>query len=285
MAGMTVVAPRTSFETSLFFYYDIVSEHEVCVTREVPRPRERGNRATNAQASEALSVRSPERTHRVGERVDRILERVDRILQGSLGQGRVRRTCRPGSSRRAARRKQAAQAPKNHRARAGENATDPRNQPRVASEKEAQHRRRSTQSRSWTPHQPKARRAPERARQISLHIESLAALRKRRRRLSRARRLAPAASASWATAAAAPPGGRMRGEAMCIEESVPVIIGVGRSLCSAGTRRPGLRVQKARERRQVVAERRKQRGERGRRGRGAAEQERRVCRAGEATRS
>ena len=69
---------------------------------------------------------------------------MDRILQGSLGQGKVRRTCRPGSRRRAARRKQAAQCsfPKelnrpsrtisHHR---GENATDPRNQPRVASEK------------------------------------------------------------------------------------------------------------------------------------------------------
>ena len=158
----------------------------------------------------------------MGERVDRILERVDRILQDSLGQGRVRRTCRPGSRRRAARRKQVAQCsfPKelnrpsrtnsHHRARAGENTTDPRNQPRVASEKEAQHRRRSSQSRSWTPHQPKARRAPERARQISLHIERLAALRKRWRRLSRARRLAPAAWASWATAAAAPPGGGAR---------------------------------------------------------------------------
>ena len=43
----------------------------------------------------SASDRTPERTHRVGERVDRILERVDRILQGSLGQGRVRRTCRP----------------------------------------------------------------------------------------------------------------------------------------------------------------------------------------------
>ena len=69
--------------------------------------------------------------------MDRILVRVDRILQGSLAQGRVRRTCRPGSRRRAARRKQAAQRsfPKelnrpsrtisHHRARAGENATDP----------------------------------------------------------------------------------------------------------------------------------------------------------------
>ena len=91
--------------------------------------------------------------------MDRILERVDRILQGSLGQGRVRRTCRPGSRRRAARRKQAAQCsfPKelnrpsrtisHHRARAGENATDTRNQPRVASEKEAQHRRKAAAGR------------------------------------------------------------------------------------------------------------------------------------------
>ena len=162
-------------------------------------------RQTPRRVRLSASDRTPDKTHRVGEPVDRILERVDRILQGSLGQGRVRRTCRPGSRRRAARRKQAAQCsfPKelnrpsrtisHHRARAGENATENRNQPRVASEKEAQHRRRSTQSRSWTPHQPKARRAPERARQISPHTERLAALRKRRRRLSRARRLAPAA--------------------------------------------------------------------------------------------
>ena len=40
---------------------------------------------------------------------------------------------------------------------------------------------------------------------MSLHMERLAALRCRRRRLSRARRLAPAASAGWATAAAVPP--------------------------------------------------------------------------------
>ena len=164
-------------------------------------------RQTPRRVRLSVSDRTPERTHRVGERVDRILERVDRILQGSLGQGRVRRTCRPGSRRRAARRKQAAQClfPKelnrpsrtnsHHRARAGENATDPRNQPRVASEKEAQHQRRSTQSRSWTPHQPKARRAPDGGRSAT---------------------------------------GR-RGEAVCIEESVPVIIGVGRSLCSAGS--------------------------------------------------
>ena len=58
---------------------------------------------------------------------------------------------------------------------------------------------------------------------------------------------------------------------MCIEESVPVLIRVGRSLCSAGSLVQ--RVQKARERRQVAAGRLKQRGERGRRGRGAAEQE------------
>ena len=39
---------------------------------------------------------------------------------------------------------------------------------------------------------------------MSLHMERLAALRWRRRRLSRARRLAPAATAGWATAAAVP---------------------------------------------------------------------------------
>ena len=56
-----------------------------------------------------------------------------------------------------------------------------------------------------TPREPKTRRASERARQISLHMERLAALRWRRRRLSRARRLSPAAPAGWATAAVAPP--------------------------------------------------------------------------------
>ena len=179
---------------------------EVCVTREVPR---RVSAETERQTPRRVRLSASDR--RVGERVDRI-----------LGQGRVRRTCRPGSRRRAARRKQVAQCsfPKelnrpsrtvsHHKARAGESAADPRDQPRVASEKEAQHRRRSTQSRSWTPRQPKARRAPERARQISLHVERLAALRKRRRRLSRARRLAPAAWAGWATAVAAPPGGGAR---------------------------------------------------------------------------
>ena len=129
---------------------------EVCVTREVPRRvSAETERQTPRRVRLSASDRTPERTHRIGERVDRILERVDRILQGSLGQGRVRRTCRPGSRRRTARRKQAAQCsfPKelnrpsrtisHHRARAGENAADPRNQPRVASEKEAQHRRRS----------------------------------------------------------------------------------------------------------------------------------------------
>ena len=39
---------------------------------------------------------------------------------------------------------------------------------------------------------------------MSLHMERLEALRCRRRRLSRARRLAPAATAGWATAAAVP---------------------------------------------------------------------------------
>ena len=116
-----------------------VSEHEVCVTREVPRRvTAETERQTPRRVRLSASDRTPQRTHRVGERVDRILERVDRIQQGSLGQGRVRRTCRPGSRRRAARRKQAAQCsfPKelnrpsrtisHHRARAGENATDPR---------------------------------------------------------------------------------------------------------------------------------------------------------------
>ena len=146
-------------------------------------------RQTPMRVRLSASDRTPERTHRVGERVDRILERVDRILQGSLGQGRVRRTCGPGSRRRAARRKQAAPSRtiSHHRARAGENATDPRNQPRVASEKEAQHRRRSTQSRSWTPHQPKARRAPHRA------LGGLAQT--------------PAAWAGWATASVVTPSG------------------------------------------------------------------------------
>ena len=45
---------------------------------------------------------------------------------------------------------------------------------------------------------------------MSLHMERLAALRCRRRRLSRARRLAPAASAGWATAAAVPPKDEVR---------------------------------------------------------------------------
>ena len=39
---------------------------------------------------------------------------------------------------------------------------------------------------------------------MSLHMERLEALRCRRRRLSRARRLAPAAAAGWATAVAVP---------------------------------------------------------------------------------
>ena len=97
-----------------------------------------------------------------------------------------------------------------HGARAGENATDPRNQSRATVDKEAQHQRRSTRSCSWTPRQLRAHGAPKRACQISRHMERLAALRRRRRRLSRARRLAPAASARWATAAAAPPGGGAR---------------------------------------------------------------------------
>ena len=55
---------------------------------------------------------------------------------------------------------------------------------------------------------------------------------------------------------------KRRGEAVCVEESV-----------HRGPRRPGLRVQKARRRRQVAASRLKQRGERERRGKGAAEEE------------
>ena len=202
-------------------------------------------RQTPRRVRLSASDRTPERTHRVGERVDRILEREDRTLQGSLGQGRVRRTCRPGSRRRAARRKQAAQCSftkelnrpsrtiSHHRARAGENATDPRNQPRVASEKEAQHRRRSTQSRSWTPRQPKARGAPERAHQISPPHGALGGL------AQTAAALVAGAPTSSSGVGRVGDGGRSatgrRGEAMCIEESVPVIIGVGRSLCSAGS--------------------------------------------------
>ena len=68
-----------------------------------------------------------------------------------------------------------------------------------------QHQRRSTLSGGRAPSRPRTREAPGRARQISLHMERLAALRWRRRRLSRARRLAPAASASWAMADAEPP--------------------------------------------------------------------------------
>ena len=240
--------------------------------------------------------------------MDRILESVDRILQGSLGQSRVRRTCRPGSRRRAAGRKQAAKCsfPKelnrpsrtisHHRARAGENPTDHRNQPRVASEKEAQHRWRS----SWTPRQ--ARRAPERARQISLHNRTKQQW-ERTRCPSHMETLGGLAQTAAALVASAPTsssgvgrlgdGGRSatgrRSEAMCIEESVPVIIGVGRSLCRAREpRRPGLRVQKARERRQVAAGRLKQRGRPSPWGTRVVShhgQPRRVRRAGEATRS
>ena len=42
------------------FFFSFFAGDEVCVTRS-PTPRERGNRATNAQASEALSVRSDAR--------------------------------------------------------------------------------------------------------------------------------------------------------------------------------------------------------------------------------
>ena len=64
-------------------------------------------------------------------------------------------------------------------------------------------------------------------------MERLAALRWRRRRLSRAR--TPTSSSGVGRLG---DGGRgatkRRGEAVCVEESVPVIIGVGRGLRSTG---------------------------------------------------
>ena len=53
-------------------------------------------------------------------------------------------------------------------------------------------------------------RKKRRGAQISRHMERLTDLRRRRRRLSRARRPAPVALADWATAAAAPSAGRAR---------------------------------------------------------------------------
>ena len=93
-----------------------------------------------------------------------------------------------------------------------------------------------------TQREPKTCRISERARQISLHMERLAALRWRRRRLSRARRLAPAASAGWATAAAAPPEDVVRPWAS--RRASNRRRNWTQSPQRRGPQRPGLRVQK-----------------------------------------
>ena len=105
-----------------------------------------------------------------------------------------------------------------------------------------------------TPRQPKTRRAPERARQNSLHIERLAALRWRWRRLSRAQ---PTSSSGVSRLGDGGRGryqetgrGRVRqGERPSHHRSWT------RSPQHRGPQRPGLRVQRARRRRQVAASR------------------------------
>ena len=85
--------------------------------------------------------------------------------------------------------------------RVSELTASPRPAPTAPEKAHVLRRKRRKRPRPPTlPHDPQ-KCARERARQISLHMERLAALRWRRRRLSRARRLAPAASAGWATAA------------------------------------------------------------------------------------
>ena len=64
---------------------------------------------------------------------------------------------------------------------------------------------------------------------------------------------------------------KRRCEAVCIKESVPFVVGVGRRLRGTrGPQRPGRRVLRARRRQQMAASRLKRRGERERREKGAA---------------
>ena len=188
---------------------------------------QRGNRATSAQAGEALSVRSPprENAQRSGARGQNPRKGGhDPPTQSRASQGAPNVQARVVSPETISR----------HRARAGESATNPRKQTRVAVDREAQHRRRNTRGCSWAPRQLRARGAPKSTSNFPPHgalgglAQATAAL---------------VASTPTSTSGVSRLGdggcsdsGR-RGGAVGVEEGVPVAVRVGRNVWDAGSHR------------------------------------------------